>query len=187
MLHCDSFTAWEGVLGMWNSVSTFCSNCQCSGLCSTHIWQHTPSQQRMGGLKSNWNPPHLSTFLNCDCQKGLPKYILENWHHSPSRKSLYHLIYAIIFVVIALRWILFLKLLSFKIISYKLDVLAHSYSPSRGRWFCVSSRLAWSSKRVIGQPGLNRETLSQQTNKPTKQPTNQPSKIKQTNKQNQNN
>jgi hypothetical protein len=47
----------------------------------------------------------------------------------------------------------------------------------------LSSRLAWSTEWVPGQPGLHRETQSQKqpTNQPTTQPTNQPTN--QTNKQ----
>jgi hypothetical protein len=47
-------------------------------------------------------------------------------------------------------------------------VVAHAFNPSTreveaGRF--LSSRPAWSTKRVPGQPGLHRETLSQKTNK----------------------
>jgi hypothetical protein len=50
--------------------------------------------------------------------------------------------------------------------------------PEAGRF--LSSRPAWSTEWVPGQPGLYRETLSYQkpTNQPTSQPTNQPNKQK---------
>jgi hypothetical protein len=58
-------------------------------------------------------------------------------------------------------------------------VVAHTFNPST--WEAeaggfLSSRPAWSTKRVPGQPGLHRETLSQNKNK-------NKNKNKQTNKQ----
>jgi hypothetical protein len=35
---------------------------------------------------------------------------------------------------------------------------AHAFNPSRGKW---SSRPAWSTELLLGQPRLHRETLSQ--------------------------
>jgi hypothetical protein len=73
-------------------------------------------------------------------------------------------------------------------------VVAHAFNPSTweaeaGRF--LSSRPAWSTDRVPGQPGLHRETLSRKTNKTKQnktktnkqktQPTNQPTKQKQKN------
>jgi hypothetical protein len=50
----------------------------------------------------------------------------------------------------------------------KLGVVAHAFNPST--WEAeaggfLSSRPAWSTERVPGQPGLPRETLSRKTNK----------------------
>jgi hypothetical protein len=49
-------------------------------------------------------------------------------------------------------------------------VVAHAFNPST--WEAeaggfLSSRPAWSTKRVPGQPGLHRETLSQKKTKET--------------------
>jgi hypothetical protein len=54
--------------------------------------------------------------------------------------------------------------------SFELGVVAYAFSPST--WEAeaggfLSSRPAWSTKWVPGQPGLHRETLSQKTNKQT--------------------
>jgi hypothetical protein len=77
--------------------------------------------------------------------------------------------------------------------------VAHAFNPSTweaeaGRF--LSSRPAWSTKSVPGQPGLHRETLSRKTKRknPTKQkqtnkqtnPTNQPNKEKAKNKETKN-
>jgi hypothetical protein len=64
-------------------------------------------------------------------------------------------------------------------------MVAHAFNPSTweaeaGRF--LSSRPAWSTDRVPGQPGLHRETLSQKKNKKQKQKK-QKNKNKQTNKQ----
>jgi hypothetical protein len=58
----------------------------------------------------------------------------------------------------------------------KLGMVAHTFNPSprkaeAGRF--LSSRLAWSTKWVPGQPELHRETLSWKTNKQTKNKTKQ--------------
>jgi hypothetical protein len=52
-------------------------------------------------------------------------------------------------------------------------VVAHSFNPSTweaeaGRF--LSSRPAWSTERVPGQPGLHRETLSQENKQTKKNP-----------------
>jgi hypothetical protein len=43
-------------------------------------------------------------------------------------------------------------------------VVAHTFNQEAEAGGSVSSRPAWSTERVLGQPGLHRETLSQ-TNK----------------------
>jgi hypothetical protein len=53
-------------------------------------------------------------------------------------------------------------------------VVAHAFNPST--WEAeaggfLSSRPAWSTERVPGQPGLHRETLSRKTNKQTNKQT----------------
>jgi hypothetical protein len=50
----------------------------------------------------------------------------------------------------------------------QLGMVVHAFNPSTweaeaGRF--LSLRLAWSSERSPGQPGLHRETLSQKTNR----------------------
>jgi hypothetical protein len=54
------------------------------------------------------------------------------------------------------------------------------HSGGRGRWISVSLKPAWSTERILGQPGPHGETLSQknktkQTNK--KKPTTKPKTI----------
>jgi hypothetical protein len=47
-------------------------------------------------------------------------------------------------------------------------MVAHAFNPSTseaGAGRFLSSRLAWSIERVLGQPGLHRETLSQKKKK----------------------
>jgi hypothetical protein len=58
------------------------------------------------------------------------------------------------------------------LIKLSLAVVAHAFNPSTreaeaGRF--LSSRPAWSTEWVPGQPGLHREILSRKTNKKTKQ------------------
>jgi hypothetical protein len=63
-------------------------------------------------------------------------------------------------------------------------VVAHAFNPST--WEAeaggfLSSRPAWSTERVPGQPGLHRETLSRKTKKKKKKKKkNQPTKQKKT-------
>jgi hypothetical protein len=63
-------------------------------------------------------------------------------------------------------------------------MVAHAFNPSTGEAEAggfLSSRLAWATERVPGQPGLYRETLSQKTKTKTKTKTpktNQPNKQK---------
>ena len=38
-------------------------------------------------------------------------------------------------------------------------MVAHAFHPSRDRWISVSSRPAWSTEQVAGQPRLHGETL----------------------------
>jgi hypothetical protein len=54
-------------------------------------------------------------------------------------------------------------------------VVAHTFKPSAleaEAGGSLSSRPAWSTEWVLGQPGLHRETLSQKTNKQTNKQTN---------------
>jgi hypothetical protein len=56
--------------------------------------------------------------------------------------------------------------------NYRRAVVVHAFNPST--WEAeaggfLSSRPAWSTERVPGQPGLHRETLSQKTKQKTKQ------------------
>jgi hypothetical protein len=70
-----------------------------------------------------------------------------------------------------------------EIVKMEPGMVVHGFNPSTqeaeaGRF--LSSRPAWSTKWVPGQPGLYRETLSRKTKQSSNQPTNQPNK--QTNK-----
>jgi hypothetical protein len=60
-------------------------------------------------------------------------------------------------------------------------MVAHAFNPSTQEAEAggfLSSRPAWSTKGVPGQPGLYRETLSQKTKQNKKKPTNQTTKQK---------
>jgi hypothetical protein len=78
-------------------------------------------------------------------------------------------------------WIYIYHFMCISKLTYKPGVVAHAFNPSiweaeAGRF--LSSRPAWSTKWVPGQPGLHKETLSWKTKKTKTNKTN-----KQTNKQ----
>jgi hypothetical protein len=73
-----------------------------------------------------------------------------------------------IYMMASCLWRLRQKFQIFKKMTSKPGVVAHTFNPSTQEAEAggfLSSRPAWSTKWVLGQPGLHRETLSQKTKK----------------------